>query len=47
MYSDCPEMKTFWYHGILYTPSLQELHGDKTEFDPNEDVNEVILQNCK
>jgi len=42
---DCPEMKTFWYKGIIYTPKLYEISVENTIFDKYEDVNEVIQQN--
>jgi len=43
----CPEMNTFWYDGILYTPWLSEIRMDNTEFDKEADVNEVIKQYSK
>jgi len=45
---DCPEMKIFWYDGILYTPSLGDLFVENS-YLPNieDDVNEVILRQCK
>jgi hypothetical protein len=42
----CPEMKTFWLDGILYTPDLKKFYVDVNEFN-NEDVNEVIQRYYK
>jgi len=44
---DCPEMKTFWFEGILYTPGLNHLSVKNTKFDKYEDVNEVIQRHNK
>jgi len=44
---DCPKMKTFWYNGILYTPGLEGIYAEITEFDKDEDVNEVIQRQNK
>jgi len=44
---DCQEMKTFWFNGTLYTPTLWTSRVDNTKFDMDEDVNEVILQHSK
>jgi len=44
---DCPKMKTFWYEGILYTPDLDGIYVENTEFDKDEDVNEVIQRHNK
>jgi len=48
MRKDCPEMKIFWYDGMLYTPSLGDLFVENN-YLPNveDDVNEVILRHCK
>jgi hypothetical protein len=44
---DCPNMKTFWFNEILYTPKLSEISMDNIEFDQEADVNEVIKQYSK
>ncbi|XP_045798834.1 uncharacterized protein LOC123892964 [Trifolium pratense] len=41
---ECLEMKTFWYDGILYTPSNPTISMDNTRFNNVADVNEIIQQ---